>query len=201
MADLCPYLFIDEAHHLGAQTWSTFKQQFALKHILQFTATPFREDDKLVEGQPIFNYPLKKAQDEGYFKLIQFKPVVEFDPEKADQAIAEKAVKQLRADYNRGHLLMARVGKIERAEDPQPFISILEEDLHKRQSVLDDCVDIGNGFAHITEKGYDVLSAMEKIAADIEAGYESRLEENGRNQSPAEPDLIDYSALRESSSH
>lgn len=117
MAHHCPYLFIDEAHHLGAKTWRMFKQQFALVRILQFTATPFREDNKPVEGKPIFNYPLKKAQEEGYFRPIQFKPVVEFDPEKRDQAIAEKAVEQLRADYKRGHILMARAGSIARAKE------------------------------------------------------------------------------------
>ena len=117
MAHLCPYLFIDEAHHLGAKTWKAFKQQFDSVRILQFTATPFRNDNKPVEGKPIFNYPLKKAQEEGYFRPIQFKPIIEFDPEKRDWAIAEKAIEQLRADYERGHILMARVSSIKRAEE------------------------------------------------------------------------------------
>lgn len=117
MAIHCPYLFIDEAHHIGAPTWRSFKELFKNNRVIQFTATPFRNDDEHVGGKIIFNYPLKKAQEEGFFKPIHFKPVVEFDLSKQDQAIAEKAVAQLledRAQYN--HLLMARVSDVSRAE-------------------------------------------------------------------------------------
>lgn len=118
MAQLCSHLFIDEAHHIGARTWKEFKKKFESRKILQFTATPFREDDKPVEGKPIFNYPLRKAQEEGYFRPIHFKPVKEFDPAKFDQAIAERAVQQLREDRKKyNHILMARVGSVERAKE------------------------------------------------------------------------------------
>lgn len=117
MSDLCPYLFIDEAHHIAAPTWTRFKEKFSSSYILQFTATPFRNDGKSVEGKPIYNYPLAKAQEEGYFKKIQYKPVIEFNPTKSDIAIADKAIVQLRADYDKGHILMARVGSISRAEE------------------------------------------------------------------------------------
>src|SRR5262249_9293375 len=42
MAELCPCLFIDEAHHVAAPTWKAFKELFAKNRIIQFTATPFR---------------------------------------------------------------------------------------------------------------------------------------------------------------
>lgn len=58
LAHHCPYLFIDEAHHVAAQTWRDFKQKFCAARTLQFTATPFRNDDRPVEGKPIFRYPL-----------------------------------------------------------------------------------------------------------------------------------------------
>lgn len=115
MASHCSFLFIDEAHHIAAPTWAAFRNKFAARKILQFTATPFREDDKPVDGKIIFKYPLKKAQEEGYFKPIRFKPVVEFDPAKADRAIAERAVAQLREDAAYNHILMARVGSVDRA--------------------------------------------------------------------------------------
>jgi len=118
LAHHCPYLFIDEAHHIAAQTWRDFKQRFCSGKTLQFTATPFRNDGKPVEGKPIFRYPLRKAQEEGYFKPINFKPIFEFDPRKADQAIAAKAVEQLREDRLKyDHILMARVGSVERANE------------------------------------------------------------------------------------
>ena len=49
---------------------------------------PFREDGKQLDGDIIFKYPLKKAQDEGYFKPIHFKEVDEYDTTRADEAIA-----------------------------------------------------------------------------------------------------------------
>jgi superfamily II DNA or RNA helicase len=116
MAAQCSHLFIDEAHHAEAPTWSEFKARFTEKRILQFTATPFREDGKLLDGALIYVYPLRKAQAENYFKPIRFQKVVEFDPNRADHAIAQKAIEQLREDYDKGHILMARVETVARAE-------------------------------------------------------------------------------------
>lgn len=117
IAELCPYLFIDEAHHAEAPTWKTFKKSFRSSKILQFTATPFREDDKLVDGRIIYRYPLRKAQAENYFKPITFSSVLEFDQSKADAAIATKAIEELRADMTGKHILMARVANIHRAAE------------------------------------------------------------------------------------
>ncbi len=115
MAAQCSHLFIDEAHHAKAPTWNRFKDQFMGKRVLQFTATPFREDGKPLDGEIIYVYPLKKAQEENYFKPIRFLKVVEFDPNRSDEAIAKKAIEQLRADYDKGHILMARVETVRRA--------------------------------------------------------------------------------------
>ena len=119
MAVCCSHLFIDEAHHLGADTWGRFKQHFRGRRILQFTATPFRNDERLVEGKVIFNYPLKKALEDSYFKPIRFIPVEEYDPQEMDRSIARQAVAQLEEDLDAGfdHILMARVGSIRRAKE------------------------------------------------------------------------------------
>ena len=118
MAHHCPFLFIDEAHHIGAKTWKSLKEKFNERQVLQFTATPFRNDDKPVEGKIIFDYPLKKAQQENYFKHIHFKPVREYNPKKVDQVIAERAVRQLREDLKKhDHVMMARVESVKRAEE------------------------------------------------------------------------------------
>jgi len=118
MAKYCPYLFIDEAHHLAARQWKAFKKRFGSRKILQFTATPFRNDEKEVGGKIIFNYPLKKAQEDGYLRTIQFSPVREFDFSKADEKIAIRAVEQLSKDCKRyRHVLMARVDSIKRANE------------------------------------------------------------------------------------
>ncbi|MBF8668374.1 DEAD/DEAH box helicase family protein [Pseudomonas putida] len=118
LADLCSHLIIDEAHHVAASTWGRVKAAFKLKPRLQFTATPFREDNQPLEGQIIYNYPLKDAQADGYFKPIEFHPVREYNLELADQAVADKAVELLRADRGKGfnHLLMVRARSQQRAE-------------------------------------------------------------------------------------
>ena len=54
IANKCSHLFIDEAHHVGATTWKSFKKEFSSKKILQFTATPFRNDNKSLDGKIIF---------------------------------------------------------------------------------------------------------------------------------------------------
>jgi superfamily II DNA or RNA helicase len=117
LTELCPTLFIDEAHHLGAPRWKDFRDSFARSRIVQFTATPFRNDDKPIGGRRVFTYSLEQAQEDGYFKPITFKPVMEFDPDLKDVTIAKAAVEQLRADYDKGHILMARVGDTARAAE------------------------------------------------------------------------------------
>lgn len=119
LASHCSHLIIDEAHHVIATTWSRIKEKFSHKSVFQFTATPFRTDGSRIEGRIIFNYPLKRAQQDGYFKAIEFHPVREFLDEKSDKAIAEKAVSLLRDDLKLGldHILMARAYPIKRAEE------------------------------------------------------------------------------------
>jgi len=64
----------------------------------------------------VFKYPLKKAQEDGYFKPINFEQVTAFDLKKADKMIAETAIRRLRAELDKGHILMARVENVKRAE-------------------------------------------------------------------------------------
>lgn len=117
ISENCTHLFIDEAHHIAAKTWRDFTSMFKDKYILQFTATPFRNDDKSIGGKIIFNYPLKKAQDEGYYKRIEFHPIYEFNSVEYDRSIAAKAIEILRTDLENGynHILMARVNSTPRA--------------------------------------------------------------------------------------
>ncbi len=112
----CRYLFIDEAHHAEAPTWREFKKHFRERRIVQFTATPIREDDRPLDGTIVFKYPLKLAQKEGYFRAIHFEPIIEFDSNRSDEKIAMKAVECLRRDYEKGHVVMARVESVPRAK-------------------------------------------------------------------------------------
>lgn len=112
------HVFIDEAHHAEAKTWFDLRHRFKGKKILQFTATPYRNDGKKLKPEIIYTYPLKKAQEEGYFKKIDLIPVNVYEPELADQAIADKAVEILRADRkDYPHILLARVETKKRADE------------------------------------------------------------------------------------
>ena len=113
------YLFIDEAHHSQANSWKRVKSAFRLNKILQFTATPFRNDGKRLDGKVIFNFSLRKAQEQGYFRPINFLSIREYDFKKGDEIIAEKAVSKLREDLAQGlnHVLMARCENKRRAEE------------------------------------------------------------------------------------
>ena len=115
---LFSHVFFDEAHHVEAATWKRFQQCCAKSRILLFTATPFREDSRALEGKIIYNFPLSVAQDQGYFNPIHFVEVFEPDHARADQAIADTAVAQLRKDEKAGHdhILMARTATIDAAQ-------------------------------------------------------------------------------------
>lgn len=52
-------LIVDEAHHIAANKWSKIKYKFKDIPCLQFTATPFRNDGKKVDGKIIYNYITK----------------------------------------------------------------------------------------------------------------------------------------------
>lgn len=142
VARRCGTLIIDEAHHVAAANWTAFRAAFNEIPILQFTATPFRRDKRLVDGQVIYNYPLRTAQRDGYFKKIVFEPIYEIDPTRADQATANAAVTRLREDLaaGRNHLLMARCVNISRAKSVFALYQAAAPDLHPMlvHSELDD---------------------------------------------------------------
>ncbi len=64
-----------------------------------------------------------KAQQEGYFKSINFIPVSEFHEARSDAAIAAKAMTQLEEDLRKGydHIVMARVRNIDRTDQIFPL--------------------------------------------------------------------------------
>lgn len=164
----CTHLFIDEAHHVEANTWRRIRDAFIGKPVVQYTATPYREDGRRIAGQIIYTFPLGQAQRQGYFSPINYMSVVEFaDP---DRAIAVAAINRLRQDLVAGldHLLLARVSRISRAQEIQTLYAQLAPDLvpvvlhstlpkyarksaldaiHTRESRIIVCVDmLGEGF-------------------------------------------------------
>lgn len=113
----CEGLFVDEAHHVAAPTWSAVRDAFAGRSVVQFTATPFRRDGARLGGRIVFDYPLSRAQQDGIFAQIDYTAIDDF--ERPDYAIAEAAVSRLRRDLERGHdhVLMARAKTVGRAAE------------------------------------------------------------------------------------
>ena len=125
-------LFIDEAHHITASTWLRVRERFIGKQIVQFTATPFRNDGSSLGGRIIYNYTMGEAQKANYFKHINLIAVEEYYAGEEDRIIAQSAINQLRTDLEKGydHILMARVEKKSRADDLLPIYRRLAPDLN-----------------------------------------------------------------------
>jgi superfamily II DNA or RNA helicase len=132
LIDSISHVFIDEAHHVPAASWATFKSQLGSARIVQFTATPFRNDGKLVDGKVVFNYPLSRAREEGLFTNINFISVEEYDELKADEEVAKQSVDVLRSDIANGydHRMMARTETIKRAKDVIRHYELIAPDLN-----------------------------------------------------------------------
>jgi superfamily II DNA or RNA helicase len=112
----CSHLFVDEAHHVAARTWSEVREAFAERPVVQFTATPFREDGRHLQGRSVYSFPLREAQRQGYFSEIDYTSVIDFDD--VDRELVRVSVDRLRNDLGQGydHVLMARVNGIPRAK-------------------------------------------------------------------------------------
>lgn len=125
----CSHLFVDEAHHVEAATWRRIRDAFEGKPVVQFTATPYREDGHRIAGKIIYSYPLREAQKHEYFSRINYKSVVDFSG--SDRAIALAAIDLLRKDLAAGydHLLFARVNRIGRAQELKTLYESLAPDL------------------------------------------------------------------------
>ncbi len=129
LAELSDRLFVDEAHHVAARTWRSVTDLFSNKEVVQFTATPYREDGKHLGGKVAYAYPLRLARKNGYFARINYRSVTDLtDP---DRAVALSAVAQLREDLDAGfdHLLMARVSSVARAKEVVALYAELAPDL------------------------------------------------------------------------
>lgn len=112
------HIFFDEAHHSEATSWDKLRKIFKNKKIVQFTATPFRNDSKKLDGKIIYNYQLRKAQEEKYFKPIKFEPIYEYNDQIADEILAQNGIKVLLEDNKKyKHILLARVKTQKRADE------------------------------------------------------------------------------------
>lgn len=112
-------IVFDEAHHVPAPSWAKVHGCINRKtKVLLVTATPYRNDGKRLPGEIIYQFPLRMAQQQGYFTKISVTRVHEEGREEADAAIAGAAIQQLRSDQAIGytHLVLARASSKEHAD-------------------------------------------------------------------------------------
>ena len=129
LVDRCERLFVDEAHHVAARTWRAIADSFSKRFIVQFTATPFREDGKHLGSRISYAYPLRLAQKHRYFAPINYHSIMSLGD--TDRTVAAAALDQLRQDLENGfdHILMARVQTIPRAQSVLAVYEKLAPDL------------------------------------------------------------------------
>lgn len=123
------HFFVDEAHHSEAKTWKDLINKFDKEKVFLFTATPFRNDGLSLQGKQIFNFPLRKAQEQRYYKKINYLPIREYNKNLADKKIAEKAIEQLKTDHAEGfnHFIMARCKDKMRAKEVFEYYKVYTE--------------------------------------------------------------------------
>jgi superfamily II DNA or RNA helicase len=113
-------ILVDEAHHSPAFTWQALLSAFPGAKRLLFTATPFRRDEQVIEGNFLYAFPVADAYADGIFSHIDYVPVTESpdQPLTRDLRIAREAERVLKQDQDAGfsHSLMVRTDTKARAE-------------------------------------------------------------------------------------
>lgn len=159
------HVFFDEAHHIEAEEWKQIKNLFVLSKIVQFTATPYRNDKRPIEGKVLYNYSLAKALEDECFSKISLISVDEKHPKKKDRAIAEAAIQKLREDRTKGwkrHKMMVRTEKSEHAEElfknykewfPDEKIVLVHSETKGRKQIVED----------IKNEKYDIVICVDML--------------------------------------
>lgn len=180
--DLFDLILFDEAHHLGAPSWVAVRAAFPAAAAVGFTATPYRRDRRALPGRVIFQYPIDKAVDEGFFVPITYREVsATAATESRDTAVATEAIAELRRRNDAAGVaaarLLVRADTVKRATeladlyhrlDPDVKLEVITHETSPRQ--LDVATDrlksglsSGVAFVGVLGEGFDLPSL--KIAA------------------------------------
>ena len=157
------HFFVDEAHHSEASTWKGLIEKFNAEKVILFTATSFRNDGKNLQGKVIFNFSLRKAQEQKYYKIINYLPIREYNKKLADEKIAEKAVQQLNADIAAGynHILMARCMSKKRALEVFEYYKKYSE--HKPVLVYTGVAGLSNKIESIKKGEHSIIVCVNML--------------------------------------
>lgn len=93
-SDFFDMIIIDEAHHSAADSWLRTLEYFNAKKVIKLTATPYRADEKELDGIVTYTYDLADAIRDGIVKNIVSEDYTtetlefEIDGEKVDKETA-----------------------------------------------------------------------------------------------------------------
>ena len=132
--ELFDLVVFDEAHHLGAPSWVGVREAFPDAVAVGFTATPYRRDRRLLPGRTIYQYPIDKAVDEGFFVPITYREVkADATADSRDRAVAVEAIAELRRrDAHAGKAaarLLVRADTVDRANALAALYQGLDRDV------------------------------------------------------------------------
>ena len=162
---LFSHVFFDEAHHIAASEWQKLKSVFNNSKIVQFTATPYRNDRQPIEGKVVYNYPLSQALKDECFSKISLISIDERHPKKKDKAIANAAVSQLIKDRESGftkHKIMVRAESRTHAEIlyvnykewfPSENVVLVHSGVKSRKLIIDE----------IKKDKYDIIVCVDML--------------------------------------
>ncbi len=165
LKEIISHVYFDEAHHVKASEWDEIKNLLSNSKIVQFTATPYRNDRKPIEGKIVYNYPLSKALQDKCFSKISLVTVDERHPKKKDKAIADAAMKRLQEDRDKGwkdHCMMVRAEKKYIAEKlysnykkwfPKERIVLIHSRTKDRKQIVE----------RIKNKEYDIVVCVDML--------------------------------------
>lgn len=116
--DIFDTIIFDEAHHIPARTWNGLVQKFSTAKIVSFTATPYRNDMKLIPGDIVYSYPIIKAIEKNIYRPVELIPVSGIGTrDEKDNRLAQCALETL----NQENLIspakiLVRVGRLKDTE-------------------------------------------------------------------------------------
>lgn len=73
--DFFDMILVDEGHHAAAASWQKVFRRFPNAKVVGLTATPFRADQRPLEGEIVYKYPFARAMVNGFIKQIHSRNV------------------------------------------------------------------------------------------------------------------------------
>lgn len=112
-------LIVDEAHHSAAPIYRRILDDLKDVPTLLLTATPYRNDGKLVAGYPAYSFSMKEALGDGILTPLRFSAVNPVEDVSDDLVLCRALNAKYTADKAAGkdYRVMVRTDSIQRAKD------------------------------------------------------------------------------------